>query len=269
MQTYFNEQSHIDVLWDKGYTGKRVKVGIVDTGILASDITRIKKNIVCGHNFSLDGSGRNNITSNTYHGFAVASLVLSVAPKAKLVIAKVLTDKGMGTPKRTAQGIRYCINKKCDIINCSIAGPMDSDLEDAINEAYDKGIIVVAATGNDGRKRLSYPASYLNCLSIGSINKSLDISSFSNYNVFITMVAPGEDLIFDINGEKIKDSGTSFSAPLVSGALALLKEKLKIELGRKPKYNELYNELIKNCVTVNNIDRVKQGHGYLDFSIKN
>ena len=116
MQTYFNKQSHIDILWDKGYTGKRVKVGIVDTGILASDITKIKKNIVCGHNFSLDGSGRNNITSSTYHGFAVASLVLSVAPKAKLVIAKVLDDEGMGDPKKTAQGIRYCINKKCDII---------------------------------------------------------------------------------------------------------------------------------------------------------
>ena len=268
MQTYFNEQSHIDTLWDKGYTGKRVKVGIVDTGILASDIAKIKKNIVCGHNFSLDCSGRDNITSSTYHGLAVASLVLSVAPKAKLVIAKVLDDEGMGDPKKTAQGIRYCINKKCDIINCSIAGPMDNELEDAINEAYSKGIIVVAATGNDGRNRLLYPASYLNCISVGSINKSLDVSPFSNYNVFITMVAPGEDIIFDINREKIKDSGTSFSAPLVSGTLALLKEKLKEELGRKPKYSELYDELIKNCVIIDNIDNIKQGHGYLDFSNK-
>ena len=40
MQTYFNKQSHIETLWDKGYTGKRVKVGIVDTGILASDISK-------------------------------------------------------------------------------------------------------------------------------------------------------------------------------------------------------------------------------------
>ena len=145
---------------------------------------------------------------------------------------------------------------------------MDNDLEDAVNEAYSKGIIVVAATGNDGRNRLLYPASYLNCISVGSINKSLDISSFSNYNVFMTMVAPGDDLVFDINGEKITDSGTSFSAPLVSGTLALLKEKFKEELGRKPKYSELYGELIKNCVIVNNIDRMKQGYGYFDFSAK-
>ena len=145
---------------------------------------------------------------------------------------------------------------------------MDNDLEDAINEAYSKGIIVVAATGNDGRNMLLYPASYLNCISVGSINKSLDISLFSNYNVFMTMVAPGEDIVFDIDGEKIKDSGTSFSAPLVSGTLALLREKLKEELGRKPEYSELYNELIKKCIIVNNIDRIKQGHGSLDFSAK-
>ena len=137
-----------------------------------------------------------------------------------------------------------------------------------INEAYDKGIIVVAATGNDGRNRLLYPASYLNCISVGSINKSLEISPFSNYNVFMTMVAPGDDLVFNINGEKITDSGTSFSAPLISGTLALLKEKIKEELGRKRKYSELYDELIKNCVIVNNIDRIKQGHGYLDFNTK-
>ena len=145
---------------------------------------------------------------------------------------------------------------------------MDNDLEDAINEAYSKGIIVVAATGNDGRNMLLYPASYLNCISVGSINKSLEVSPFSNYNVFMTMVAPGEDIIFDINGEKIKDSGTSFSAPLISGTLALLKEKLKEELGRKPKYSELYDELIKNCVIIDNVDNIKQGHGYLDFSTK-
>ena len=54
----------------------------------------------------------------------------------------------------------------------------------------------------------------------------------------------------------------------MSGTLALLKEKLKEELGRKPEYSELYNELIENCVIVNNIDRIKQGHGCLDFSAK-
>ena len=268
MKTYFNEQSHVDVLWEEGYTGKRVKVGIVDTGISASEITKIKKSIVCGHNFSLDGSPRNDFTSSTHHGYAVASLVLSVAPKAKLVIAKVLDDEGMGNPRRTARGIRYCIDKKCDIINCSIAGPADIELERAINEAYNKGIIVVAATGNDGKNTINYPEGYMRCLSVGSISRDYHRSEFSNYNAFMTLLAPGENISFKINNEEIIDSGTSYSAPLVSGTLALLKEKLKCELGRKPKYDEIHAMLVKNCVIANNIKMIEQGCGYLDFEAK-
>ena len=265
MQTYFNEQSHIDILWDKGYTGKRVKVGIVDTGILASDITKIKKNIVCGHNFSLDGSGRNNITSSTYHGFAVASLVLGVAPKAKLVIAKVLNDEGMGDPKRTAQGIRYCINKKCHIINCSIAGPHDPDLEAAINEAYSKGITVVGATGNNGRNMLLYPASYLNCIGVGACDENNKPTEFSNYNVFMDLIALGDNIEISTKDGIIIDSGTSFSAPLVTGTLALLREQFKSKNNRSPNCDELKYLLLGNCVLDYNADRLKQGNGCLNY----
>ena len=100
-------------------TNETVRIGIVDTGISSINYSMIGGNILGGHNFSLDGTGRNYIKSETYHGFAVASIILKGAPKAKLVIAKVLNDEGEGTPKRTAKGIRYCISKKCHIINCS------------------------------------------------------------------------------------------------------------------------------------------------------
>ena len=76
------------------YTGKRVKIGIVDTGISKESYSMVSENIIGGHNFSLDCTGRNNIKAECYHGFAVASIILKVAPKAKLVIAKVLNDKG-------------------------------------------------------------------------------------------------------------------------------------------------------------------------------
>lgn len=262
--SYFNEQSHIDILWEMGYSGKKVKIGLVDTGIKTSEYPGIKKNIVCGHNFSLDGSGRDNIYSECYHGAQVASLILSVAPKAKLVVAKVLNDKGEGDSKKTAAGIRYCISKKCNIINCSIASAHDPELEEAIDEARKNNIIVVSATGNDGQYKLHYPGSYINCLSIGSINKNFEISSFSNYHPLMDAVSIGEDIEFETKGGKIIDSGTSFSVAFVTGTLALLYEKLKQENNKKPKWYNLYSEFMNNCTLIEGIEVLKQGKGFFN-----
>ena len=247
------------------YTGKRVKIGVVDTGISKESYSMISKNIIGGHNFSLDCTSRDNIKAECYHGFAVASIVLKVAPKAKLIIAKVLNDKGEGDPKKTAEGIRYCINKKCHIINCSVAGPHDPDLEAAVNEAHAKGIIVVGATGNDGRNKLLYPASYLNCIGVGACDENNKLAEFSNYNVFMDLIAFGDKVEIPTKKNIIIDSGTSFSAPLVTGTLALLREQFKLENNRNPKCDELKKLLLGNCILDPNIDRLKQGSGYLNY----
>lgn len=247
------------------YTGKRVKIGIVDTGISYENYSMISENIVGGHNFSLDRSGRECIKSECYHGFAVASIILKIAPKVKFVIAKVLNDRGEGDPKKTAKGIRYCISKKCHIINCSVAGPHDPDLEEAINEAYAKGIVIVGATGNDGRNRLLYPASYLNCIGVGACDKDNKLAEFSNYNVFMDLIAFGDKVEIPTKKNIIVDSGTSFAAPLVTGTLALMREQFKSENNRAPKCDELKNLLLGSCVFDYNIDRLKQGNGFLNY----
>ena len=247
------------------YTGKRVKIGIVDTGISRENYSMISENIIGGYNFSLDCTGRDNIKAECYHGFAVASIVLKVAPKAKLIIAKVLNDKGEGDPKKTAEGIRYCISKKCHIVNCSVAGPHDPELEEAVNEAHSKGIIVVGATGNDGRNKLLYPASYLKCIGVGACDKNNKLAEFSNYNVFMDLIAFGDKVEIPTKKNIIIDSGTSFAAPLVTGALALLREQFKLENNRAPKYDELKYLLLGKCILDSNIDRLKQGNGYLKY----
>ena len=247
------------------YTGKRVKIGIVDTGISRENYSMISENIIGGYNFSLDCTGRDNIKAECYHGFAVASIVLNIAPKSKLIIAKVLNDRGEGDPKKTAEGIRYCISKKCHIINCSVAGPHDPELEEAINEAYAKSIIVVGATGNDGRNILLYPASYLNCIGVGACDKNNKLAEFSNYNVLMDLIAFGDKVEIPTKKNIIIDSGTSFSAPLVTGTLALLREQFKLENNRSPKCDELKNLLLGNCVFDYNIDRLKQGNGFLNY----
>lgn len=247
------------------YTGKRVKIGIVDTGISAENYSLISSNIVCGRNFSLDGNPRDYFKSECNHGFAVASIILSVAPKAKLVIAKVLNDRGEGDPRKTAEGIRYCISKKCHIINCSVAGPHDTELEKVINEARDRGIIVVGAMGNDGQEKLLYPASYMSCLGVGAGTSHGELADFSNYNFFMDLVALGEEIKIKTRDGYFIDSGTSLSAPLVSGTLAILREQHKDETGKYPKFSELRQLLFKKCIYLNNIDRLKQGYGFLDI----
>lgn len=229
-----------------------IRVGIVDTGILDG----FDFNIVGGHNFTLDLTGKNNISSNLYHGTMVASIITNIAPNAELVIARMLDEKGVGDPKKAAKAIKYCISQGCDIINCSVAGAADKDLEEAIEEAYSKNIMVVAATGNDSKEKLLYPASYYHCISVGSINNSYELSSFSNYNALMDLVAIGEDIT--ICG--VTDSGTSFSAPVVTGFLALLKERLG-----NPTWEELYKELINNCIKIDGLERIKQGNGFINI----
>ena len=242
---------------------KNIRIGIVDTGISSANYSMISRSIIGGHNFSLDGTGRHYIKAETYHGFAVASIILKVTPKAKLVIAKVLNDKGEGNPKKTAEGIRYCISKKCHIINCSIAGPHDPELEDAVNEACSKGIVIVGATGNDGRNRLLYPASYTNCIGVGACDKYNKLAKFSNYNIFMDLIAFGDEVKITTKEGIIIDRGTSFSAPLVTGELALLRQRFELRYNRPPKCDELKNMLLKKCIFNPSVDPIEQGNGYL------
>ena len=84
---YFIEQSHIDILWDMGYKGKGIRVGVVDSGMRDKNHPSIKNKIVAGRNFSLDRRKKDDISSRCFHGEAVASLITEVAPNIELVVA--------------------------------------------------------------------------------------------------------------------------------------------------------------------------------------
>lgn len=234
-----------------------IRVGIVDTGLL--DVSEF--NVVAGHNFALDGNARYDITSKTFHGSIVASIITNIAPNVELVIAKMLDDEGIGNPKKATRAIKYCIANNCDIINCSIAGPCDCELEDVIEEAYKNNIWVVAATGNDGKDKILYPAGYHHCISVGSINRDHELSYFSNYNALMDLLALGEDVVY----RDIIDSGTSYAAPVVTGTLASLLEIFYDKYNRRPSWQELYDILISNCTRIDDLSIEKQGNGYINI----
>ena len=275
---YYMQQSHINLLWADGLTGSGIKVGVVDTGVQI-DHPMFAGKIVAGKNFVGDGTQDPDDLSGHYHGTFVTSLIAGnymnnklygVAPDVEIVIAKVFNDNATyGSNEWIANGINYCIEQNCDIINCSLSGSKESTyIKQALDNAIAQNIPIVCTSGNTAEYEERYPSAYDDAISVGSIDVDYDISSFSTYNNFVDIVAPGDNIYAAYtNSEYTTASGTSASAPLVSGTLALLKQKFIRDFGREPNEAELFAMLIKQTRALPGIDRQHQGHGYFDASI--
>ena len=268
----------------QGRYGEGVKVAIIDTGC---DISHpdLKDRIIDVRNFTDDDKGAiNNVTDYVTHGTATASVIASsgkiigVAPKCNLLILKALTRTG-GKISWVTEAIKYATQQNVDIINMSLGCPQpNAEMYEAIKRAIAKDICVVCACGNNGdnnpnTNELNYPASFNECISVGSVRYSKGTSRFSASNNEVDLVAFGEGY----NGRGIltcypnnlykEQKGTSFSAPFVSGALALLKNWFRDEFKREPTESELYAQLIKRTMDLN-LNKNIQGNGILYLSLE-
>ncbi len=166
------------------------------------------------------------ITNNNYG-------VAGVAPHCKLMAIK----NGPDDPNSNEvwygeKGIVYAADRGAAIINCSWSGAGFSQvIYDAITYAIQKGALVVAAAGNSANDidiAVEYPASYDNVLSVAATGQTDQKSYFSNYGYTVAVSAPGEDVISTLPYESFGlASGTSVSAPIVSGIAALVKSNNK------------------------------------------
>lgn len=179
-------------------------------------------------------NNNNNPSDDNMHGTAVSSVeaavrdgngVAGVCPWCKLVAVKVLDANGSGAMDVVARGIIYAADNGARVINLSMgAGAGTQVLEDAVNYAWSKGVLVVAAAGNSGNGTLSYPAAYANAMAIASTNNQDYRSCFSQYGTnYISVAAPGESVLSAIpNGGYGTYSGTSLATPHVTGLGGLL-----------------------------------------------
>src|SRR5699024_11502038 len=122
-------------------------------------------------------------------------------------------------------GIYYAIEQNVDVINMRYVNYAYSKIEEeALWEAHDKGIIVVAASGNEGWNKPAYTASYLPVISVSATNKYDHRARFSNYGDWIDISAPGVNIYSSnyLGGFQFA-SGTSFAAPIVSSIAGMLK----------------------------------------------
>ncbi|SFD40798.1 pre-peptidase C-terminal domain-containing protein [Bacillus sp. OV194] len=206
----------------------RIKVAVIDSGV---DYTHpdLEGRVLSGYDTYDEDSDPMDYDG---HGTAVAGVIAAtvnngigmagINPYADILPVRVGDEEGMSTSD-CVEGIYYAISQKADVINMSYGGSEYEDIEyDAIRSAYEKGIVLVAASGNED-DAVGYPAAYPEVLSVGASTPNDGIADFSNYGELLDIVAPGTDVLTAaIDGEYDYFDGTSFSAPIVSGLASLI-----------------------------------------------
>jgi subtilisin family serine protease len=177
---------------------------------------------------SIDGGNANTALPPALgHGTLVAGTIHVVAPDARLVPIKAFDPYGYTTMFTIVEGVYSAKDLDVDVLNMSFSTAQDSvTLRKAIADAWASGVAIVASVGNDG-KNLSnvFPASYPRVFGVGATDFSDHLASFSNYGKAVSVVATGAFVISTAPGGRYAAAwGTSFSAPMVSGAIALLAQ---------------------------------------------
>lgn len=221
------KQVKADQTWQSGYTGKNIKVAILDTGVGPNDDVPI----TAGASFVSYTTSWND---DNGHGTHVAGVVgaknndlgvVGVAPNTQIFAGKVLDKNSKGYTSQVIAGIDWAISNKVDIINLSLKSGDTTALREAVKRAYNSGILLVAASGNGSVGTVDFPARYPEVIAVGSTDTSNNLSYFSNYGQDIEVVAPGQSIVSSYTLNRLANlSGTSMASPHVAGVLALLKE---------------------------------------------
>lgn len=168
--------------------------------------------------------GTNLLPKDFGHGTMVAGLIHLVAPTAQIMPLKAFKADGSANLSDVIRAIYYAVDNHAKVINMSFSSRGESQvLRQAIGYAVSHGVFLVAAAGNEGKHTEVYPAAFEGVIGVGSTNKHDQRSMFSNYgDDSAKLAAPGEALVTTFPGNNYAAVwGTSFSAALVSGAVAL------------------------------------------------
>ena len=147
-----------------------------------------------------------------------------VAPGVRLMALRAGTASGYLEEDDIAEAIVYAVQNGCKVVNMSFGDVVYSHLiKDAVVYGTNQGVLFIASAGNSGNSVLNYPASYDETISVGATNALNNLAPFSSFGSQIDMVAPGNNILsLSVNNDYGMVSGTSFSAPMVSAAAALL-----------------------------------------------
>ena len=272
------------VLWDKGFSGKGIKMGVFDTGIKQDhpDVRYIDERSNWTHEDTLeDGLG---------HGSFVAGVIASkhpqcpgLAPNVSIHTFKVFTNDQVSFTSWFLDAFNYAMATEIDIVNLSIGGPdyLDIPFVDKIMEVTSSGMVMTSAIGNDGPTygTMNNPADQNDVIGVGGITYKNELAGFSSRGMTIWELPLGygrskpDVLTFgsNVQGASIKGgcrslSGTSVSSPVVAGALCLLASTIP-----KEKKKDILNPAAMKQILIEGANRIphanmfEQGQGALSI----
>lgn len=218
--------SNIPLYHDNGIMGQGVTVAVLDTGV--SPHTDLDGNVIdrldTVNSDGIDRQGHGTHVAGIIGAIKNGSGIVGVAPSCKLICIKVLSDNGHGGYASIEQGIQKAMDCGAHIINMSLGAsvsPPDS-LRIKIQEATERGIIIVAAAGNDSGA-VNYPAKYPEVIAVGAIDENGNLADFSSHGSEISVVAPGVNIYSTyLNNQFAVLRGTSQASPFIAGICALL-----------------------------------------------
>lgn len=215
--------------------GTGVKIAVLDTGIDYNH-PDLAGNYKGGYNFVFNNTDPwdDNCLSyfKTCHGTHVSGTiaaqhngigVVGVAPGASIYAVKVLDASGFGAASFVVSGIEWAVNNNMNIISMSLASTENNTaVLEAVNAAYNTGVLLVAAAGNTNGGIVSYPAAYDSVIAVTAIDQNGQRASFSPISQKIEVAAPGVNIYSTVQGGYGLLSGTSMAAPHVTGVAALI-----------------------------------------------
>lgn len=242
------ETTKVESVWEIT-KGKGIKVAVVDTGvnlehsdlkdsIVVADTSIPESEYEQGGRFDASYMGAEDYFG---HGTHVVGIVgardngfgcKGIAPECEIISIKSLEkqgNRGIGKTSWVVAGIQKAIENNANVINLSLGGSAVKDemLLTVIQEATQKGIIVVCAAGNiSGTQQIFYPGAYEEVVAVSGLMKAGDsvefATSYSNYGEWIDISAPGSTIMSTIIGGYGTKTGTSMASPIVAGSIALL-----------------------------------------------